>query len=191
MAAYYYDRAAEWGRGVVLTAKDFDFPENAAVLDVERGKLDGLRLLPWQTDTSVSIKSWGYVEHDSYRNAKSLIAELVDVVSKNGNFLLNVGPKSDGTIPDEARAVLLAMGQWLNVNGEAIYRTRPWVVYGEGPTVGSASHKMGNDAETFTAQDIRFTSKGDALYAIALGWPEDGQLVIHTLWDRTPYLPGI
>lgn len=191
MAAYYYDRAAEWGKGVVLTAKGFDFPENAAVLDVERGKLDGLRLLPWQTDTSVSIKSWGYVEHDTYRTAKSLIAELVDVVSKNGNFLLNVGPKPDGTIPDEAREVLLAMGQWLSVNGEAIYGTRPWLVYGEGPTSDAASHTMGNDTASYGAQDIRFTMKGDTLYAIALSWPEDGKLTIHTLWEGTPYVGAI
>jgi alpha-L-fucosidase len=191
MAAYYYDRAAAWGKGVVLTAKDFDFPENAAVLDVERGKLDGLRLLPWQSDTSVSVKSWGYVEHDTYRTPKSLIAELVDVVSKNGNFLLNVGPKSDGTIPDEVREVLLAMGQWLSVNGEAIFGSRPWMVYGEGPTSDAASHTMGNDAQSYSAQDIRFTTKGDTVYAIALGWPEDGKLTIHTLWEGTPYLSAI
>ena len=191
MAAYYYERAATWGKGVVLTAKDLDFPENAAVLDVERGKLDGLRLLPWQSDTSVSVKSWGYVEHDIYRSAKSLIAERVDVVSKNGNFLLNVGPKSDGTIPDEAREGLLAMGQWLSVNGEALYGSRPGMVYGEGPTSAAASHTMGNDAQSYGAQDIRFTTKGDTLYAIALGWPEDGKLSVHTLWDGTPYLHAI
>jgi len=191
MAAYYYNLAAEWGKGVVLTAKDLDFPENAAVLDVERAKLDGIRLLPWQTDTSISIKSWGYVQNDTYRTAKSLIGELVDVVSKNGNLLLNVGPKSDGTIPAEARDVLLAMGQWLGTNGEAIYSSRPWILYGEGPTSDAASRKMGNDAAEYTAQDIRFTAKGDLLYAIALGWPEDGKLIIHTLWGGTPYLTQI
>ncbi len=84
----------------MLTYKGYDFPENAAILDIERGKLDTLRLLPWQTDTSVSIHSWGYAKNDEYRSAKSLIDELVDVVSKNGNLLLNVGPKSDGTIPE-------------------------------------------------------------------------------------------
>ena len=190
MAAYYYDRAAQWNRGVVLTYKIQAFPENAAVWDIERGKMDELRLLPWQTDTSVSIKSWGYVQNDTYRTAKSLIDELVDVVSKNGNLLLNVGPKSDGTIPDEVRDVLLSMGQWLRANGEAIYGSRPWVMYGEGPTSDAASHKMGNDKEVYTARDIRFTTKDGAVYAIALGWPDDGKLVIHTLWQGTPYLRG-
>ena len=96
-AAYYYNEAAQRKQGVVLTYKEHYFPENAAVLDVERGKLDALRLLPWQTDTSVSVKSWGYIKDDEYREARSLIGEMVDVVSKNGNFLLNVGPKADGT----------------------------------------------------------------------------------------------
>jgi alpha-L-fucosidase len=130
IAAYYYDRAAQWQKQVVLTCKDFDFPENAAVLDVERGKLDALRLLPWQSDTSVSIKSWGYVQNDTYRTAKSLIGELVDVVSKNGNLLLNIGSKSDGTIPDEARNVVarhwgVAEGKWRsNVWNSSLDRLR-------------------------------------------------------------------
>jgi alpha-L-fucosidase len=166
------------------------FPENAAVLDIERGKMDLIRLLPWQTDTSVSIKSWGYVKNDTYRSAQSLIDELVDVVSKNGDLLLNVGPKSDGTIPDEIRSVLLAMGEWLNVNGEAIYGTRPWTVFGEGPTTNSASKVMGSDRQTYTPEDIRFTWKNGALYAIALGWPDGGKLTVHTLWKGTPYFPG-
>ncbi|MGC1186141.1 MAG: alpha-L-fucosidase [Candidatus Acidiferrales bacterium] len=189
MAAYYYDRAAERHAGVVLTYKEYAFPENAAVLDIERGKLDSLRLLPWQTDTSISVKSWGYVQNDTYRTAASLIAELVDVVSKNGNLLLNVGPKSDGTIPDEDKSVLLSMGQWLGVNGEAIYGSRPWLVFGEGPTGDAASTVKGNDNKTFTPQDIRFTTKNGFLYAIALGWPADGKLTIRILSAGTAYLP--
>ncbi|MFP5227492.1 MAG: alpha-L-fucosidase [Acidobacteriota bacterium] len=188
LAAYDYDRAAERKTGVVLTYKDHAFPENTALLDIERGKMDQLRLLPWQTDTSVSIHSWGYVENDSYRDARSLIDELVDVVSKNGNLLLNVGPKSDGTIPEQARKILLAMGDWLRVNGEAIYGTRPWLLYGEGPTSDAGSAKLGSDIKTFTAEDIRFTRKGDTLYAIALGWPTTGKLRVRTLYKDTPYL---
>ena len=183
-AAYYYDEAARRDQGVVLTYKDQDFPANAAVLDIERGKLDALRLLPWQTDTSVSIHSWGYVKGDEYRDAKSLIDELVDVVSKNGNLLLNVGPKSDGTIPDQARAILLQMGAWLQTNGEAIYGSRPWLVYGEGPTK-VASSAMYSDQQQFTPQDIRFTTHNRALYAIALGWPKSGT-PDHTLWKGNP-----
>ena len=186
-AAFYYDQAASRHQGVVLTYKQHDFPENAAVLDIERGKLDALRLLPWQTDTSVSIHSWGYVNNDEYRSAKSLIDELVDVVSKNGNLLLNVGPKSDGTIPDQAREILLEMGAWLKVNGDAIYGSRPWLLYGEGPTKVTGSGKN-SDQQEFTAEDIRFTTHNGALYAIALGWPANGDLRIVTLASGLPYL---
>ena len=188
-AAYYYNEAARRHQGVVMTYKLEAMPANTAVLDVERGKLDELRLLPWETDTSVSIHSWGYVKNDQYRSAKSLIDELVDVVSKNGNLLLNVGPKSDGTIPEQARKVLLQMGAWLKVNGQAIYGSRPWFVYGEGPTLVKSSAKN-SDRQQYTPADIRFTTHNGALYAIALGWPASGKLRIHVLWRGTPYLRG-
>ena len=188
-AAYYYNSAAARNQPVVLTYKEHAFPENAAVLDIERAKLDALRLLPWQTDTSVSIHSWGYVNNDEYRDAKSLIDELVDVVSKNGNLLLNVGPKPDGAIPEQVRTVLLAMGAWLKTNGEAIYGSRPWFVYGEGPTKVTSSARN-TDKQQFTPADIRFTMHNGALYAIALGWPADGELRVHSLWKGNPYLGG-
>ena len=188
-AAYYYDAAASRHQGVVLTYKGYDFPENAATLDIERGKLDTQRLLPWQTDTSVSIHSWGYANNDEYRSAKSLIDELVDVVSKNGNLLLNVGPKSDGTVPEQARTILLEMGAWLKTNGEAIYGSRPWLVYGEGPTKVTGTAKN-SDQQEFTAEDIRFTTHHGVLYAIALGWPSSGELRIRSLARGLPYLKG-
>ncbi len=191
-AAYYYDRSSERNQQPVLTYKEESMPANAATLDIERGKLDTLRLLPWQTDTSISIHSWGYVEHDEYRTAKSLIHQLLDTVSKNGNLLLNVGPKSDGTIPDEARTVLLQMGDWLKLNGEAVYGSRPFTVFGEGPTKAPKnSTEKNSDIQTYTAEDIRFTTSHDGkiLYATALGWPASGSLVIHTLFRANPYLP--
>ena len=190
-AAYYYDRSAEHHQQPVLTYKQESMPANAATLDIERGKLDTLRLLPWQTDTSISIHSWGYVEHDEYRSAKSLIHQLLDTVAKNGNLLLNVGPKADGTIPDEARTVLLQMGDWLKPNGEAIFGSRPFTVFGEGPTKAPKnSTEKNSDIQTYTAEDIRFTTSkdGKVLYAIALGWPTSGKLLIHTLYRGNPYL---
>ena len=192
-AAYYYDRSVERNQQPVLTYKEESMPANAATLDIERGKLDTLRLLPWQTDTSISIHSWGYVEHDEYRTAKSLIHQLLDTVSKNGNLLLNVGPKSDGTIPEEARTVLLQMGDWLKLNGEAVYDSRPFTVFGEGPTKAPRnSTEKNSDIQTYTAEDIRFTTSRDGrvLYAAALGWPASGSLTIHTLFRANPYLPA-
>jgi alpha-L-fucosidase len=188
MAAYYYDESASLKQGPVLTYKQEAFPPDAAVLDIERGRLDALRLQPWQSDTSVSIKSWGYVKDDDYRTAGSLLADLVDVVSKNGNLLLNVGPEADGTIAPEFREVLLQMGAWLAVNGEAIYGTRPWVLYGEGPTNAPTGREESN--RSYTAADLRFTTKGDSLYALGLAWPHDGRVLIKTLYAGTPYLPG-
>jgi alpha-L-fucosidase len=194
-AAYYYSNSAQHNQQPVLTYKGEDMPANTATLDIERGAVGTLRLLPWQTDTSISIHSWGYVDNDEYRTADSLIQQLVDTVSKNGNLLLNVGPKSDGTISGQARTVLLQIGAWLKVNGEAIYASRPFTVYGEGPlrTRGPRDPTAkGSDIQAFTAEDIRFTTShdGSILYATALGWPAGGSLVVHTLYHANPYLPA-
>jgi len=185
-AAYYYNRGAEWTRGAAINYKLKTFPERAAVLDIERGQLDTLRPLFWQTDTSVSEKSWGYIENDKFRTPDSLVDELVDIVSKNGCLLLNVGPRPDGTIPEEVQKILLEIGRWLGVNGEAIYGTRPWKVDGEGPTKVVGGSFKDTEGKPFTGEDIRFTAKGDTLYAIALAWPENGKLTLKSLATGSP-----
>ena len=181
LAAFYYNDAAKNGYHAAINYKYTAYPDGAAVLDIERGQLDAQRPLLWQTDTSISVKSWGFIDGDTFRSPESLIQQLVDIVSKNGCLLLNVGPKPDGTIPEEAQKILLEMGRWLAKNGEAIYGTRPWTVYGEGPT--KVKGGAFNDTATggYTAQDIRFTKKGDTLYATALGWPQGGKLTIKSL----------
>ena len=155
--------------------------EHSAVLDIERGQLSGIRPLYWQTDTSISNKSWGYIENDSFKSAETIIHQLVDIVSKNGNLLLNIGPRSDGTIPDAVQIALRDIGSWLNVNGEAIYGTRPWTKFGEGPTAVVAGPFHDSDTTSFTSQDFRFTTKGNSLYAIEMAWPKIREAVIHSL----------
>ena len=186
-AAFYYNQAAKNGQQVVLFRKNNAFPDGTTVLDIERGQLDQIRPVHWQTDTSVSQKSWGYISGDTYKSPESLVWQLIDIVSKNGNLLLNIGPKSDGTIPEEAQSILQHMGAWLKTNGEAIYGTRSWTTYGEGPTKVVAGSFNDADTKPYTSQDIRFTTKGKMLYAIAMGWPSDGHLVIHSLADATSF----
>jgi alpha-L-fucosidase len=181
-AAFYYNSNLHAGSSVgVINFKDYAMQESSGVLDVERGQLAGIRPLYWQTDTSVSNRSWGYIENDTFKSPEFIVHQLVDIVSKNGNLLLNIGPRSDGTIPDEVQQVLRDIGSWLNLNGEAIYGTRPWRIYGEGPTkvVEGAFHDT--DTQAYTPEDFRFTAKGAALYAIELGWPVKKEAVIHSL----------
>ncbi|MBC9032010.1 alpha-L-fucosidase [Sphingomonas sp. JC676] len=191
-AAYYYNRSAARNAPGIIAYKGSQFAEGSAMFDMERGKTDALKLTPWQSDTSVSVHSWGYAQNDTYRSAKSLTADLIDIVSKNGNLLLNVGPKSDGTIPDEIQTVLRGMGAWLKVNGEAIYGTRPFKYFGEGPTK-SGQVRVGGQVEEsavkgYTPADLRFTTKGDTVYVLGLERPKDGAVLVKTLYAGTPYL---
>ncbi len=107
--------------------------------------------------------------------------QLIDVVSKNGNLLMNIGPRSDGTIPDEVQQVLLDVGSWLKVNGDAIYGTRPWKIYGEGPTKVAAGSFHDTETQPYTAEDFRFTTKGNDLFAIELAWPTGQETVVRSL----------
>lgn len=179
-ASYYYNQALNWGKSVVINYKDSSFPDHAAVLDLERGKLAGIRELPWQTDDAVDYSAWGYVTDSHYKSVQYLVDALIDIVSKNGNLLLNIGPRPDGTIPEEQENILLEMGKWLSVNGEAIYGTRPWEVFGEGPAKNIGGEQIDSKVEPFTAEDIRFTRKDDVVYAIPLVVP-DNNIVIKSL----------
>jgi alpha-L-fucosidase len=170
-AAHYYNRADEWQKGVVLTNKFGAFPEGTAMYDLERGKLNHLREDYWQTDSSVSYKTWCYIEDDELKTTTTLVHDLVDAVSKNANLLLNVGPKADGTFSDEVVQLLNGIGRWLDVNGEAIYDTEHWHVFGEGVTQQAEGHLREQDHIPYTAQDIRYTQRDGAVYAICLGWP--------------------
>jgi alpha-L-fucosidase len=179
-AAYYYNQGVRWGKGVAINYKLRTFPDEAAVLDLERGQLADIRPLFWQTDTAISRNSWGYVVPQDYKTAGSIVGDLVDIVSKNGALLLNIGPRSDGTIPEREQEILLEIGRWLATNGEAVYGTRPWKVYGEGPTRVKEGMFTDTERSAFTGRDIRFTTRGETLYAILLAWPGE-EAVIRSL----------
>ena len=176
-AAHYYNRAIGWGKEVAINYKYSAFEEGSAVYDIERGQFDGIRPMLWQNDTSVSKNSWGYVHNHDYKSVTSLVGDLIDVVSKNGALLLNIGPKPDGTIPQREVEILEEIGGWLKLNGEGIYETRPWVTYGEGPTQIVEGDFSDTKRNEFTSKDIRFTCKDNVIYAFVLNWPESTVLI--------------
>jgi alpha-L-fucosidase len=173
--AYYYNRAAEWNKEVVATFKD-GLNTKCAVLDYERGGPPDITDNYWLTDDAISSSSWCYIEGIGYYSTKQILHSFIDRISKNGDMILNISPRADGTIPQEQKDVLHGMGAWLRKYGEAVYATRAWEKYGEGPTKMGAAHGVMSAPAAGTAKDVRFTrSKNNStLYAILLGW-EKGQ----------------
>lgn len=188
LAAYYYNSAHERGREVVIAYKWDAFADGSAVYDIERGAMGTVQPFVWQNDTAVSRNSWCWTASHDYKAVPELIGELLDVVSKNGNLLLNIGPKPDGTIAQAEVTMLEAIGEWLAVNGEAIYGTVPYVVPGEGPLQIKGGSFIDGEATMFSADDYRFTARNDAtgsyLYASTTAWPEGNSVVITTLGLR-------
>jgi alpha-L-fucosidase len=173
--AYYYNRAAESNKEVVATFKD-GLNKKCAVLDYERGGPPDITDNYWLTDDAISSSSWCYTEGIGYYSTREILHSFIDRISKNGNMILNISPKSDGTIPQEQKDVMLGMGAWLKKYGEAVYATRAWEKYGEGPTKMGAAHGIMSAPASGTAKDVRFTRSKDntTLYVFLLDW-EKGQ----------------
>ena len=165
------------------------------VWDIERGQSNQIEELPWQTCTCIG--NWHYdrrvYDNRGYKSAQTVVHTLIDVVSKNGNLLLNVPVRGDGSIDAQERAIVGEIGRWMARNGEAIYDTRPWAVFGEGPVMEEAVQMSGagfneGKSKPYSAADIRFTAKGESVFAFVMGWPKDGKVTIKSLRSASPYL---
>lgn len=182
LIAHLYNTSARLHGGVnqaVYNQKDRSADVyTVGVLDIERSQLPGISPHIWQTDTSVG--DWFYNVRDVYKTARHVADMLIDIVSKNGNLLLNIPQKPDGTLDDECTYLLQSVGAWLRVNGEGIYGTRPWKVFGEGPSQVAIKHFQ-EDAVPWTIEDFRFTQKDGQVYAFQMKWPEGGKTVIRSL----------
>ena len=182
--AYYFNKANELGRDVVVTFKQQDLPREVALDDYEKGRADSLTDFVWLTDDTISRGSWCYTENLRIKNTAEVLRTFIDIVSKNGQLLLNISPMADGTIPENQKQVLLEMGQWLSKYGESIYETRPFVEYGEGPTRMQRGGGFSRMRGAYGPEDIRYTRKGNTVYAILLGWPGENKSITMTMFGR-------
>jgi len=176
--AYYLNEADKWGKEVVIVRKQDDLPLDCSVDDLEKSRKNKMGEKAWMTDETISKGSWCYTENLEIKASKDVLHVLIDIVSKNGVLLLNISPMADGTIPEEQQQVLLDIGDWLGAYGEAIYETRPWYTFGEGPTKEPEGHFKNNRAFLnikYSAEDVRYTRNGKTVYAIFLGKPETGK----------------
>lgn len=187
MTSYYYNQSLRWkAEEAVVNIKSWGpgtvKDSSAVVMDIEKGTLNRKNPYPWQGETSIG--SWFYNgTSNTEMSTKVIIQNLCDIVSKNGNLLLNVGLKPDGTLLPNERQTLAEIGAWLDVNGEAIYGTRPWNVFGEVDTEIKSGDFNQND-KPMTARDIRYTTKPNTLYAFFMDWPNDGKVILHSVTKK-------
>lgn len=186
--ANFYNDGIKRGKEVVCTYKFEDFKPGSAILDLERARMSEKKDFNWLTDDSMDWDAWCYNINPNLKSTNRLLDFLVDVVSKNGAVLLNVTPTPTGVIPRAVEQRLREIGEWLKINGEAIYDTRPWVIYGEGPQEVIEGHLAEHKTNDVAAEDIRFTVNGKQLYATSLGYPESGKIIIKSLATDKNYL---
>ncbi|QNK61133.1 alpha-L-fucosidase [Pedobacter sp. PAMC26386] len=191
MVAHYYNEDIAKNNGkleAVYTPKEPS--EGKWAQDVERGVLDTISPFPWQTDTSIG--DWYYRTGQRYKSANEIAQLLVDIVSKNGNLLINVVQTPEGDLEPDVIKIVTQIGEWTKLNGEGIYATRPWKIYGEGPSTIKSNQKKGDfgglsDTGAYQSGDIRYTTKGNDLFAFCLSTPQ-GDIEMHLLGRKSKYL---
>ena len=181
IAAFYYNCGVSWGEDVMICYKYDAMMSGSGIVEVERGGFAEAKPYPWQTDTAVARNSWCYTDSLDYKSSSEIICTLLDVVSKNGNLLLNIGPKADGTIPDGDRRILEDLAAWMKVNGEAVNGAKVWSRSSEGPSQAAQGPFSDQTQTVYTSQDYRFTAGRGAVYAACLKCPEDGMFCIRSL----------
>ena len=200
IAAHVYNKSIreKGSLQAVVTGKILDEQQRKCLVwDIERGQANAIQPLPWQTDTCIG--NWHYdralYDRNGYKTAQTVVQTLVDIVSKNGNLMLNIPVRGDGTIDEKERAIVEEIGDWVRQNGESIYGTRPWKKFGEGPAIDNPAPLSGpgfNEGKgvALTAHDWRFATKGDVLYATCFDWPEGGVGTIRSLAAGSALYPG-
>lgn len=181
LAAFYYNMGKSWGEDVMICYKHDAMAFGSGIVEVERGGFAEAKSYYWQTDTAVAHNSWCYTDSLDYKDSLMILRQLIDVVSKNGNLLLNVGPRADGTLPDGDLKILNDLAAWMKVNREAIKGTKVWRKSMEGPTRNKEGQFQDGVSLNYTSEDFRFTCRGGNIYAICMRCPENDELLIKSL----------
>ena len=202
LAAHLFNSSPQWNNGKLQSAIIANglsvIEQHAVVNNLERNMSLDMLKTPWSKGNCLGPWHYSIADYDKgYRKSSDWIHLLVDVVSKNGTFLLAIPLPGSGEIDDKATAFLDDMTKWMAINSECIYETRPWVIYGEGPSIkndATAKDGAGNPPRglgpNLTGSDIRFTTKGDVLYAVAMGRPDGGKINIKSLASKSVHYPG-
>lgn len=180
--AYYYNRSVEWGGEKVCVQSKFDsIAFGQGIFDCERGQLDNISPFIWQCETSTSYSSWGYVENSKFKTPAQIICNYLDVISKNGVFVLNFGPKSDGTLCPQEQEIIRVMSQWIAPLNDILHKAHPYRVYGEGKKRKAGSFR---EHYRYTSRDLRFLIDGSKLYVFALAQSKDNVYRVYSLPDN-------
>lgn len=194
MLAHYYNADIAKNKGKLEAVYNCKQPsEGKWVRDVERGVLDSISPYPWQTDTSIG--DWFYSTGQKYKSADAVTQLLIDIISKNGNLLINVVQTPEGDLEPDVLKIVEDIADWTAANGEGVYATRPWKVYGEGPSTIKETQVKGHfgglsDTRPFEPTDIRYTAKGDVIYAFCLGTPVSDIKMVN-LGKNSKYLANL